>query len=51
MKVLTMPDESTYVAPRSYLRNLWDIRARSKISSKNLVVSKKTLIFAGKKET
>ena len=29
--------------------NLGEIRARSKISSKNLVVSSKTLIFAGKK--
>ena len=32
------------------LCNLWDIRAQSKNSPKNLVVSKKTLIFAGKKE-
>ena len=29
--------------------NLGEIRARSKISSKNLVVSSKTFIFAGKK--
>jgi hypothetical protein len=31
------------------LENLHEIRARSKISSKNLVVSSKTLIFAPKK--
>ena len=44
------PPERTGLRNLCNLCNLWDIRAQSKNSPKNLVVSKKTLIFAGKKE-